>query len=67
MVVHLAYDDEEMRAATADRPTWGAAWRRRDFEFVTSDLFRRLLEENGIELTTWRDLLRGAGARASTR
>ena len=27
MIVHIAYDDEEMRAATVDHPDWGAAWR----------------------------------------
>src|SRR6266536_2163187 len=27
MIVHLASDDEEMRAATIDHPNWGAAWR----------------------------------------
>lgn len=56
MVVHLAYDDEEMRAATIDHPDWGAAWRQRDFQFVTSDAFRRLLQENNIKLTTWREV-----------
>src|SRR5262249_12438932 len=43
MIVHLAYDDEEMRGVTADHPNWGAAWRQRDFDFVTSEAFRRLL------------------------
>lgn len=56
VVVHLAYDDEEMRAATADHPAWGAAWRQRDFQFVTSDKFRKLLQENQIKLITWRDI-----------
>ncbi len=27
VIVHLAYDDEEMRGATSDHPDWGAAWR----------------------------------------
>src|SRR6266550_718846 len=30
MIVHIAYDDEEMRAATIDHPNWGAGWRQRD-------------------------------------
>ena len=56
LIVHLAYDDEEMRAVALDHPDWGAAWRRRDFDFVTSEEFRRLLKEHGVKLVTWREI-----------
>lgn len=56
IVVHLAYDDAEMRGATFDHPDWGAAWRQRDFDFFTSEEFRKLLQENQIKLITWREL-----------
>lgn len=56
VVIHLAYDDAEMRGATADHPNWGAAWRQRDFEFFTSDAFRKILQENNIKLITYREL-----------
>ena len=56
VVIHLAYDDAEMRAATVNHPDWGAAWRQRDFEFFTSDAFRKILQENNIKLITWREL-----------
>jgi hypothetical protein len=56
LVVHLAYNDEEMKGVTFDHPNWGAAWRQRDFEFVTSDAFRKLLQENNVRLTTWREV-----------
>ena len=56
VVIHLAYDDAEMRAATIDHPNWGAAWRQRDFEFFTSDAFRKVLQENQIKLITWREV-----------
>ncbi len=56
IVIHLAYDDGEMRGATFDHPDWGAAWRQRDLDFFTSDAFRQLLKEQGIKLITWRDL-----------
>lgn len=56
MIVHIAYDDEEMRAATADHPNWGAAWRQRDLEFFTSDTFRKSLQENHVKLITWREI-----------
>ncbi|HKQ52135.1 MAG TPA: polysaccharide deacetylase family protein [Pyrinomonadaceae bacterium] len=56
LVVHLAYDDEEMRAATVDHPDWGAAWRQRDFDFFTSAAFKRLLAEHNVKLITWREV-----------
>jgi hypothetical protein len=56
LIVHLGYDDEELRAVTLDHPDWGAAWRRRDFDFVTSEAFRRLLVENNVHLVTWREI-----------
>jgi predicted glycoside hydrolase/deacetylase ChbG (UPF0249 family) len=56
LIVHLGYDDEELRAVTLDHPDWGAAWRQRDFDFVTSPAFRRLLRENNVQLVTWREI-----------
>ena len=56
MIVHLAYADEEMKGVTFAHPDWGAEWRQRDFEFVTSDAFRKLLQENNVKLITWREL-----------
>lgn len=56
LVVHLAYDDEEMRAAAVDHPDWGSAWRQRDFDFFTGDAFRRLLAEHNVKLITWREV-----------
>ncbi|MFN2513340.1 MAG: polysaccharide deacetylase family protein [Pyrinomonadaceae bacterium] len=56
VIVHLGYDDAEMRAATHDHPDWGAAWRQRDLEFFTSDDFRKMLQENKIRLITWREI-----------
>lgn len=56
IVIHLAYDDGEMRGATFDHPDWGAAWRQRDFDYFTSEAFRQLLKDQGIKLITWRDI-----------
>jgi len=58
-VIHLAYANEEMKAATRERDTWGAAWRQGDFDFFTSPEFRQLLREQNIQLITWRELARG--------
>jgi chitin disaccharide deacetylase len=59
-VIHVALADDEMIAATRERETWGAAWRQRDFDFFTSQEFRRLLQEQNIKLITWRQLARAA-------
>ncbi|HEV7747827.1 MAG TPA: ChbG/HpnK family deacetylase [Pyrinomonadaceae bacterium] len=56
MIVHLAYDDEEMKGVAFDHPNWGSAWRQRDFQCVTSDAFRSLLRENNVKLITWREV-----------
>jgi hypothetical protein len=56
MIVHLGHDDSELRAVTIDHPDFGAAWRQRDFEYVTSPEFRKVLEENRIVPVKWRDL-----------
>jgi predicted glycoside hydrolase/deacetylase ChbG (UPF0249 family) len=57
-IIHLAFDDDEMRAATRERDTWGAAWRQRDYNFFTSEQFRALVREQNIKLVTWRELAR---------
>ena len=56
MIVHLAYDDEEMKGVAFDHPDWGSAWRQRDFQFVTSDAFRKVLRDNNVKLVTWREV-----------
>lgn len=56
LIVHLAYDDDEMRGATWDHPDWGAAWRQRDLDMVKSVEFRQFLKEQGFVLVTWKKL-----------
>jgi predicted glycoside hydrolase/deacetylase ChbG (UPF0249 family) len=56
LVIHVAYDNDEMRAATRERDTWGAAWRQRDFDYFTSPAFRQLLQAQHIKLVTWRQI-----------
>jgi predicted glycoside hydrolase/deacetylase ChbG (UPF0249 family) len=55
-VIHVAFANEEMTAATRERDTWGAAWRQRDFNFFTGEDFRSLLQREKIHLVTWRQL-----------
>ncbi len=56
LIVHIADDDEEMRAVTVDHPDWGSAWRQRDYDYLTSDAFRSALSEHDVKLVTWREI-----------
>ncbi len=56
LIVHLAYDDAEMQGATSDHPGWGAAWRQRDFDVLSSEGFRKTLDRSGVRLVTWREI-----------
>lgn len=58
LIVHLAYDDDEMRGATSDHPDWGAAWRQRDLDTVKSAEFRQFLKDQKFILVSWKDLAR---------
>ena len=62
-VIHPGFDDEELRAATRERATWGAAWRQRDYDFFTGEEFRQTLQRENIKLITWRELARRWAAK----
>ena len=62
-VIHPGFDDDELRAATRERDTWGAAWRQRDYDFFTSEQFREILKQQNIKLITWRELTRLAATK----
>ena len=66
-VIHPGFDDEELRAATRERSTWGSAWRQRDYDFFTSDQFRDILAQQKIKLITWRELARMAAPKYLSR
>jgi predicted glycoside hydrolase/deacetylase ChbG (UPF0249 family) len=56
IIVHLGHDDAELRAVTVDHADYGAAWRQRDYDEVTSPEFKKLLGENHVILIHWSDL-----------
>jgi predicted glycoside hydrolase/deacetylase ChbG (UPF0249 family) len=62
-VIHVGLADEELRAATRERATWGAAWRQRDFDLFMSKEFRSLLEQQRVKLITWGELAKAAASR----
>src|ERR1700722_1329160 len=56
IIVHLGHDDAELEAVTVDHPEYGAAWRQRDYDVVTSPEFKHALEDNQVTLVHWNDL-----------
>ena len=56
IIVHLAHDDAEIQAVTVDHPDYGAAWRQRDYDAVTSPEFKKAIEDNHVILIGWKDL-----------
>lgn len=57
-IVHLGHDDAELQAVTADHPDYGAAWRQRDYDVITSPEFKKALDDNHVILIHWSDLKR---------
>jgi hypothetical protein len=37
-------------------PDFGSAWRRRDYDVVTSPEFKKALQDNHIIVVRWKDL-----------
>ncbi len=56
IIVHLGYDDAELQAVMLDHADYGAAWRQRDYDVMTSPEFKKLLEDNHVILIHWSDL-----------
>ena len=56
IIVHLGHDDAELQAITLDHADYGAAWRQRDYDVVTSPEFKQALAENHVILIQWKDL-----------
>ena len=56
LLVHLAFDEEEMKAITKDREAYGTKWRAKDYQVVSSRKFQDLLKQNEIKLIQWRDI-----------
>jgi hypothetical protein len=62
MIIHLAYDDDEMRGAAFDHADWGAAWRQHDFDMVKGAEFQKFLKDQGFILVGWKDLAKALPA-----
>lgn len=56
ILIHPAFDDNEMKGVTLNHPNFGSEWRQIDYNFFTSEKTRLRLQENNIELVTWKNI-----------
>ncbi len=56
LIVHLGHNDAELQAVMSEDAPFGAAWRQRDFDVLTSPSFARAIKDNGVTLIGWKDL-----------
>ena len=65
LLVHPAYDTPELQAITTDNIDCCAAWRQQDFDFFSGDTCKQILEEECVQLVTWRGLVQACGTTAA--
>ena len=56
ILLHLGYDDAELRAVTLGWDDWGARWRQQDYDVLTSAELKQALRDHKVVLVTWRDI-----------
>ncbi|PKP40225.1 MAG: hypothetical protein CVT96_09820 [Bacteroidetes bacterium HGW-Bacteroidetes-13] len=56
VLIHLAFDDEEMNAVTAGHDTYHAPWRQADYDFFTSEKAKEIIAKAHIKLIRWSDI-----------
>jgi len=56
ILVHLGYDDAELRAVTTGYTDWEAKWRQKDYDLVNSAEFKQAVKDNGVVMVTWREI-----------
>jgi predicted glycoside hydrolase/deacetylase ChbG (UPF0249 family) len=56
ILLHAAYDNDEMQAVTIGYTDYGSAWRQQDVNFFTSEKCKKLLSDQKIKLVTWREI-----------
>lgn len=56
ILIHPAYDNDEMKGIAVNHPNFGSEWRQTDFDFFTKPSTKELLEINNIKLITWKEI-----------
>ena len=55
-LLHLGYDNEELKAVTIDHPEYGSLWRQLDYDVFNSKEIKKILKDNDIRLVTWGEI-----------
>jgi len=56
LLLHLGYDNEELKAVTIDHPEYGSLWRQLDYDVFNSKEIKQLLNDEGIKLVNWGEI-----------
>ena len=56
ILLHAAYENNEMKAVTINHPDYGAAWRQADFNFFISKECSDLIKQQKIKIITWKEI-----------
>ncbi len=56
IIVHLAVDNDEMKAVCKGHDDYGSTWRQNDLDMVLSMEFKDLLKENHVILIGWKQI-----------
>jgi predicted glycoside hydrolase/deacetylase ChbG (UPF0249 family) len=56
ILLHAAYNNQEMQSVTIDHPDYGAAWRQADLDFFSSAACKELLEQQKIKVIGWKEI-----------
>jgi predicted glycoside hydrolase/deacetylase ChbG (UPF0249 family) len=56
ILIHPAFNDDEMKGITKNHPNFGSEWRQIDFDFFTSEECKSKLRDSNIQLTTWKEI-----------
>jgi len=57
LLVHPAFDDDEMKILTHGYTDYNSSWRQADFDFFTSNECGQIIQERNIQLITWREIM----------
>lgn len=56
LLIHPAYNDNEMQGITVDHPNFGAEWRQIDLDFFSDSKNKSIFQREDIQLVTWNQI-----------
>ncbi|WP_282081240.1 polysaccharide deacetylase family protein [Aquimarina algiphila] len=56
LLLHPAFDDNEMKGITINHKNFGAKWRQMDLDYFTSQDCKLRLKKSNVKLITWKDI-----------